>query len=188
MDLKNFRTCSECHQTRNFEGVSGNTCRECLGQVQHLPPTRLDHLGYAVLQLQGIDSRLQKLSELVFEHPEVFGVKASTFAASLVQRRFDEPRRDFAQLRSALHELISEAIYQKGLEESYLEQRESLAKEIVEYESDTFSAKGWEMTHEKAVVIADRLIKQWTSAGMERLDGIRIADECSESGLFEKEG
>ena len=48
---------------------------------------------------------------------------------------------------------------------------EDLVKHIKEYESDTFSAEGSEITQEEAEKVAERLIGVWVD---ENLDGVSI--------------
>jgi len=48
-----------------------------------------------------------------------------------------------------------------------------LSKEIMEYESDTFSASGSKITREEADFIAEKLLEFWSK---ENLDGISITN------------
>jgi hypothetical protein len=58
---------------------------------------------------------------------------------------------------------------------------EKLINEIMEYESNTFSASGASMTREKAEKVANRLIEVLIEAGHVYFDGVHIAaayDDC----------
>jgi hypothetical protein len=52
-----------------------------------------------------------------------------------------------------------------------------LVEYIEEYESDTFSASGHNITHDEAVRVANRLIESWTDR---LLDGVSIADAMTD--------